>query len=96
MLMPPLKCDWLNSFNIYRQYTFQIPPKAKLLLQKYGWFFDDEYVYYSERKRKDIMLRIPEWMWPEKGSGKFCEKWKRYSHEKQTKLPVRISHHKRK
>lgn len=92
--MPEIQ-DWLNSFNPYRQYTHQIPAKAKELLDRYGWFFDDTYIYYKERTRDDIMLRLPQWMWPEKGSGRFCEKWRRASHEKQTRLPIRITHRKR-
>ena len=82
--------DWLNSFSLYRQYTYDIDAKARLLCEKYGWFFDDNYVYYFGPKRKDIILRVPVWLWPQKGSGRFIEKYRRGSNEKQMKLPVRV------
>jgi hypothetical protein len=85
-----MKTEWLNSFSLYRQYTYQFSAKAKLLCERYGWFFDDEYAYYFGPKRKDIMLRVPIWLWPEKGSGRFCEKSRRWAHDKQTRLPVRV------
>jgi hypothetical protein len=88
--------EWLNSFSLTRQYTYDVPSKAKILIERYGWFFDDNYVYYFGPVRRDIMLRVPLYQWPQKGSGRFCEKVRRYAHDKQTKLPVRISHKKKK
>lgn len=82
--------EWLNSHSINRQYTYEIPEKARALIERYGWFFDDSYAYYFGPRRKDIMLRVPCWMWPERGSGRFVERARRASHEKQTRLPVRV------
>lgn len=82
------KIEWLNRpFQRYGQYTYEIPEKAKFLIEKWGWFFDDEYFYYIPRTRKDIMVRFPIWMYPQKGlSGNEVEKWHRHAHEKQVLL----------
>jgi hypothetical protein len=80
--------EWLNRpFQTYGQYTYEIPQKARTILNRYGWFFDNDYFYYRPKKKQDIMIRIPLWMWPQKDfSGKEREKWRRISHEKQVKL----------
>ena len=82
--------DWLNSFSLTRQYTYDIPAKARSLIERYGWFFDDNYAYYFGPHRKDIMMRVPLWQWPKKGSGRFVERANRSHHDKQSKLPVRV------
>ncbi len=84
--------DWLNSFGKYRMYSYEISEKEQLLLDRYGWFFDDKYVYYQTKKAKlkHIILRVPAYLWPETGSGRFTEKWRRYANEKQTRLPIKI------
>jgi len=82
------KIEWLNRpFQRYGQYTYEIPLKALGLINRYGWFFDDDYFYYIPRTRKDIMIRFPLWMYPQKGlSGKQIEKYQRYYSDKQVQL----------
>jgi hypothetical protein len=84
--------DWLNSFGKYRMYSYEVADKEQKLLDYYGWFFDDKYVYYQTKKAKikKMILRVPAYLWPETGGSHFTEKWRRHAHDKQTRLPVKI------
>lgn len=76
--------DWRNTRDLYVDYTYEIPEKALILLEKYGWFFDDEYFYYRPKKRPDIMKRMPLWAYPKKQIP--TEKYILWFNEKQVKL----------
>lgn len=66
---------------------------AQKLLDNYGYFFDDKYVYFQTKKGKlkGIMMRVPIWAREIDGLGsKAVEKFNRCHHEKQTRLKVRV------
>lgn len=71
-------------------YSYELSEKEKVLLNRYGWFFDDKYVYYQTEKAKikNMILRVPAYLWPETGGSQFTEKWRRHANDKQTRLPV--------
>lgn len=57
--------EWLNRPGPYGQYCYADQnPRARVILSKYPFFFDDFFWYWNPKGRKDIIVRAPLWTFP--------------------------------
>ena len=76
--------EWLNFHGPYGQYTRDPDPEMVKIIERWGFYFDDDYYYWSPPNRKDVVKRFPIWAYPYRVIN--AEKHKRPEKQKQLNL----------
>ena len=77
-----MKEEWLNFRGPYGQYTRDPDPKMVTIIERWGFYFDDDFYYWIPKSKRNIVKRFPIWLYPQRVVS--AEKHKRP--ENQTKL----------